>query len=173
MKLSSLRIALFAVFISASLSLAAEGEYKVKAAMLYNFAKFVEWPAESFINGHQIIYCIAGKSPLYEQMLQMQGKSVKGQTVIVRQIVRPNDVTGCQILFIPHSESNHLSAFLKQSNHHKILTVSELEQFTESGGMVGFNDVENKISFEINQETARKQGLQISSHLLNLARKIR
>ena len=164
---------MFIVFISAGLSIAAESEYKVKAAMLYNFAKFVEWPGDSFGNDSRIIYCIAGKSPLNAPMLQMQGKLVKGLTVFVRQIARSNDVTGCQILFIPESESARLSAYLQQSSHHKILTVSDLEQFAESGGMIGFSEYENKIRFEINLETAHKRGLQISSHLLNLARRIR
>ena len=173
MKLSSLCISLFVIIISAGLAVAAEGEYKVKAAMLYNFAKFVEWPGDSFGSDSRIVYCIAGKSPLNDQMMQMQGKSVKGMTVFVRQIVKPNDMAGCQTLFISHSESARLSAYLKESSHHKILTVSDLEHFAESGGMIGFIEYENKIRFEINQETVSKQGIQISSHLLNLARRIR
>jgi len=173
MKLRGLYIALFVMFLSAELSVAAEGEYKVKAAMLYNFAKFVEWPGDSFGSDNRIIYCIAGNSPINAPMLQMQGKLVKGLTVFVRHIVKPIEVTGCQILFIPQSESARLSAYLQQSSHHKILTVSDLDQFTETGGMIGFNDDDNKIRFEINQEKALKQGIRISSHLLNLARRVR
>lgn len=173
MKLRILYIGLFVICISARPSVAAESEYKVKAAMLYNFAKFVEWPANSFASDNRIVYCVAGKSPLNGPMLQMQGKLVKGQTVFVRQIARPNDITGCQILFIPLSESSRLFAYLQQSDHHKILTVSDLEQFTESGGMIGFTEDDNKIRFEINRGAADKQGIKISSHLLSLARRTR
>jgi len=173
MKLRGMYIALFVMFLSAELSVAAEGEYKVKAAMLYNFAKFVEWPGDSFGSNNQIIYCIAGKSPINAPMLQMQGKLVKGLTVFVRQIAKPSEVTGCQVLFIPQSESARSSAYLQESSHHKILTVSDREKFVESGGMIGFSEDENKIRFEINQETAHNRGIQISSHLLKLARRVR
>lgn len=155
------------------MAVAAEDEYKVKAAMVYNFAKFVEWPSNSFSGDNRITYCIAGKSSLINNMLHLQGKVVKERTVFVRQVESPTDVSGCQLLFITQSERAHLSSYLLQSNHHNILTVSDLELFAESGGMIGFTEVEHKIRFEINQETAQKQGLKISSHLLNLSRKTR
>jgi hypothetical protein len=173
MKLRKFYIALCFTLASAHLAAAAEDEYKVKAAMVYNFAKFVEWPANSFGGDNRITYCIAGKSPLIGIMLNLQGKEVKERTVFVRHIDSPNDLSGCQLLFIAQSEKARLSSYLQQSNHHNILTVSDLELFAASGGMIGLTEVEKKIRFEINQETAQKQGLKISSHLLNLSRKTR
>lgn len=173
MKLYCLHITLFVLIISAGSSIAAEDEYKVKAAMLYNFAKFVEWPGDSFGSDNRINFCVVGKSELNAPLMLMQGKTLKGKSVYVRQINRPNDVGGCQILFIPESENARMSAYLQQSSHHKILTVSDLEQFAESGGMIGFTEEESKIRFEINLETAHKRGIQISSQLLNLARRTR
>ena len=66
-----------------------------------------------------------------------------------------------------------MSAFLQQANHHNILTVSDLERFAASGGMIGFYEEDNKVRFEINLDAAQKRHLQISSHLLNLARRVR
>ncbi len=173
MKLRTLYMALFFIIVSAELAVAAEDEYKVKAAMVYNFAKFVEWPVNSFGSDNRITYCIAGKSPLTGVMMKLQGKVVKERTVVIRNIESPADVLGCQLLFIAQSEKARLSSYLQQSNNHNILTVSDLELFAESGGMIGLTEVEKKIRFEINQETAQKQGLKISSHLLNLSRKTR
>lgn len=164
---------LFVLLLPAAPSWAAEGEYQVKAAMLYNFSKFVDWPAETFDNSNRTTFCIAGKSPLNSSFQQLQGKQVKGRTVSIRQIYRPDEITSCQLLFIPQSEHARLSEYLQQSNYHPILTISDLERFTTSGGMIGFYEEENKIRFEINLDAAQKRRLQISSHLLNLARRVR
>lgn len=166
-------ITLLVLLLATTSTFAAEGEYQVKAAMLYNFAKFVDWPADSFGNESRLTFCIAGKSLLNSPMLQMQGKHVKGRTVAIRQIGRPDDISSCQILFIPQSERARMSDYLQQASQHTILTVSDLERFATSGGMIGFYEDENKVRFEINQEAALRHRLQISSHLLNLARRVR
>ena len=166
-----LLIILFLLLVPATASVATEGEYQVKAAMLYNFAKFVDWPADSFATENRITFCLVGKSPLNGPIQSMQGKSVKGRAMVIRPVVRPDEVDGCQILFIPQSERTHASAYLQQSSHYSILTVSDLEKFTVSGGMIGFYEEDDKIRFEINLEAAQKRRLQISSYLLNLTRR--
>lgn len=172
MKLCSLCIALFFIVASAGHSAAAEAEHRVKAAMLYNFAKFVDWPAASSGSDTQIIFCIAGKSRLNAPLLDMQGKQIKGRSLVVREIDRPGEVSECQVLFISASEKSRASSYLQQSANYAILTVSELEKFVDSGGMIGFIEEDNKIRFEINLDVAKKQGLKISSHLLNLGKRV-
>jgi hypothetical protein len=166
-------IILLVLMAPGAVSVAAEGEYQVKAAMLYNFAKFVEWPADSFGSDNRIAFCIAGKSPLNGAIQQMQGKQVKGRTVSIRQIARPDDIAGCQLLFIPLSEQSRMSAYLQQAGRHSMLTVSDVDRFVASGGMIEFYEEDNKVRFEINPEATQKRRLQISSHLLNLARRVR
>lgn len=173
MNLFRLLIALLLLITHAVTALAAEGEYQVKAAMLYNFAKFIEWPADSFGSDSRIVFCVAGKSPLNNSIQKMQGKLVKRRTVSIRQITRSDEVAGCQLLFIPHSEDARLSAYLQQSNHSPILTVGDTDQFAASGGMIGFYEEDSRVRFEINLEAAQKRQIQISSHLLNLARRVR
>ena len=173
MTLPLLLIALLMLLVPSEPVFAGEGEYQVKAAMLYNFAKFVEWPTESLPGDSRITFCIAGKTPLNGSIQPMQGKPVKGRTVSIRQINRSEDVASCQILFIPQTEQARMSAYLQQAALNSILTVSDLERFTASGGMIGFFVEENKVRFEINLEAAQKRRLQISSHLLNLARRNR
>ena len=173
MRLLHLFIALLVLLGPAATSIAGESEYQVKAAMLYNFAKFVEWPADSFAGDKHITFCIAGKSQLNGTIQQIQGKTVKGRTVSIRQIGSSNVLAGCQMLFIPQSEYAHLSVYLQQAQHYSILTVSDLEEFVSSGGMIGFYDDDGAVRFEINLEAAQKRHLQISSYLLNLARRVR
>jgi hypothetical protein len=93
--------------------------------------------------------------------------------VSVRQIASPDEISGCQILFVPQSEHGRLPVYLRQASHFSILTVSDQERFVASGGMIGFHEEEGTIRFEINLEAAQKRHLQISSHLLNLARRVR
>jgi hypothetical protein len=166
-------ITLLLLLMPVSTACAGDGEYQVKAAMIYNFAKFVEWPADSFGSDNRITFCIAGKSPLSGAVQQVQGKLVKGRALTIRPNTRPDDLTGCQILYISPSEQARLSAYLQQASHHNILTVSDLEHFTAAGGMIGFYEEENRVRFEINQDAAQKHRLQISSQLLNLARRAR
>ncbi len=166
-------IALLLFLIPPATGFAGEGEYQVKAAMLYNFAKFVEWPADSFGGDSRITFCLVGNSPLNGPMQSMQGKQVKGRTVSIRQITSPDDVVTCQVLFIPQSEQLRLPAYLQQAKNYSILTVSDMERFAASGGMIGFYEEGNQLRFEISLETAQKRHLQISSHLLKLARSVR
>ena len=173
MRLLRQLIATIFVLLPLTTAFAGEGEYKVKAAMLYNFAKFVEWPADSFGIDSRITFCLVGKSPLNDSMQPMQGKLAKGRAVLIRQIAALDDVSACQVLFIPQSEHVRLSAYLQQANMRSILTVSDIERFAASGGMIGFYEEDNTVRFEINLEAAQKQRLQISSYLLKLARSTR
>jgi hypothetical protein len=166
-------ITLLVLLLSATASVAAETEYQIKAAMLYNFAKFVEWPPDSFVSDKLITFCLVGNNPLNGPIHQMQGKLVKGRKVSIRQIAHPYDVAGCQILFIPQTEYARMPVYLQQARNYPILTVSDHEEFISSGGMIGFYDDDGNVRFEINQETAQKRRLQISSYLLNLARRVR
>jgi hypothetical protein len=172
MRFRHIFITLLVLLAPATRSVAVETEYQIKAAMLYNFAKFVEWPPDSFASNNHVTFCLVGKSPLNAPIQLMQGKLVKGRAVSIRQITRPNDVAGCQILFIPQSEYALMSVYLQQAKHYSILTVSDLEEFVSSGGMIGFYDADGNVRFEINLEAAQKRNLQISSYLLNLARRV-
>ena len=166
-------IAPLVILLCAAISVAGDGEYQVKAAMLLNFAKLVDWPADSYGSDNKITFCIAGKSPIIGPVQKMQGKLVKNRTVSIRQVTRPDDVAGCQLLFISQSEHAHLSSYLQQANHLSILTVSDMEHFASSGGMIGFYEEDSNVHFEINLGTVQKQHLQLSSYLLNLARRVR
>jgi hypothetical protein len=173
MKLLFVCIAIIASLIPPCTAFPAEGEYQVKAAMLYNFAKFIEWPPATLGSDNKLLLCVAGKSGILEAAQQLHDKQVKGRTLNVRQITRPEEISDCHIVFIPQTEKARLSNYLLLASHLSVLTVSDMEQFAASGGMIGFYDHERKVRFEINPDAAQKGKILISSHLLKLARIVR
>lgn len=148
-------------------------EYQVKAAFLFNFAKFVEWPAQALPDARTpFTIGIIGKDP-FEGALErtVQDKTVNGHAFVVKQVKAAAELKSCHILFIGASERKRLPEILNAVRGAGVLTVSEMDQFLESGGMIVFRMTGNKVRFEINDEAARRGGLRISSKLLNLGRK--
>lgn len=149
-------------------------EYQVKAAYIFNFARFVEWPAGSFEPGTPITLCLLGDDPFGADLEQTIGhKMVGGREFIVRRSSRLQELTGCHILFIGSSEKGRLSQILPSLGVARVLTVSETEEFVERGGMINFSLEESRVRLEINVDAAERAGLQISSKLLKVARVVR
>ena len=147
------------------------GEYMIKAAFLYNFARFVDWPAKAFPNDHTPInVCILGKDPFGDAFEPIKGKIVKGRKLALLRVKRLEELEQCHILFISSSEDKRLSQILSAIRGKNILTVSDIKMFARRGGTINFVIVEKKIRFEINIEAVRLAGLEISSKLLKLAK---
>jgi hypothetical protein len=143
-------------------------EYEVKAAFLYKFASFVEWPSSS---REPLAICILGHDPFGDSLERVvRGKSVGGREFVIRRLKTWQSGDRCDILFISSSEQSHLNPTLDGLPQQAILTVGDLPGFCESGGAINLNLVDSKVKLEINPEAASKNGLQISSKLLNLAR---
>jgi YfiR/HmsC-like len=147
-------------------------EYQVKAAFLYNFAKFVKWPEAAFPAGDTpVIIGILGDDPFGPNLeMAVRNKTVNGHPVVIRR-VSPAELKQCQIVFIARTPKRNLAEVSAALNGVAVLTVSELDRFTDSGGMIRFVVESNKVRFEINDAAARAAGLTISSKLLNLAKK--
>jgi hypothetical protein len=153
----------------------ATNEYQVKAAFLYNFAKFVDWPPQSFHGPDDpITICIVGQNP-FGRMLEdtVNGKTLDGRAFAVRNVPAVQQAAGCQILFVSSSERKHLHSILESIKTPGILTVGESEGFAVSGGAINFKLEGGKLRFEINLDAAAKAGLQIRSNLLSLAEIVR
>ena len=145
-------------------------ENQVKAAYLFNFAKFVEWPASAFPGaGAPLTIGIIGKGPLGEAQEALTGRLAKGRRVQVRQFSRAEEVAGCQILYIAGSEKQHLREILRALPPSGVLTVSDIKHFCSQGGMIGLVVRGEKIQFEINIGNAERAGLKLSSQMLKLA----
>ena len=146
-------------------------EYQIKAAFLYHFAQFVEWPGGA-MNGsdHSLNLCIFDGNPhLLEVRNAMEGKPIGSRVFHVRQLSPAQDIQGCHILFLSRDEARRQSALLKSLRGQSVLTVGETANFLADGGMIRFHLKDNKIRFDINLEAADLSHLKISSRLLLLA----
>jgi hypothetical protein len=146
-------------------------EYQLKAAFLFNFAKFVEWPPEAFAEARSpIVIGILGENPFGGDLERtIRNKTISNRSLAVKEIRSLAEATNCHLLFISTSEKQRLPEIIQGLRGASVLTVGETERFTEAGGMINFVLEGNKIRFRINDEAAKSAGLKISSKLLSLA----
>ena len=150
-------------------------EYEIKAAFIYNFAKFIEWPdSSSQCLQDSAIIGILGEDPFGIILERVIGvKTIRMKKISIQRYSNIRNVQECHILFISRSEKERLPTVLNQLRQRHILTVSEIDHFTEQGGMIGLFIENNRIRFRINQDTIEAANLRISSKLLNLASNVR
>jgi hypothetical protein len=150
-------------------------EYQVKAAFLYNFAKFVEWPPQTFKEvSDPFVICVLGENPFGRQLGDViDGKTVDGRVLKIRPVANAQQAGNCQILFISSSERNRLRSVLGDLKSSPILTVGDTEGFAAAGGVINFTLDRDAVRIEINAAAAKQKNLQISSKLLSLAHMVR
>lgn len=152
----------------------APSEYQVKAAFLYNFARFIEWPTESFKDeSSPLVVGVLGDDPFGGTLDQtINGKSINGRPLIARRLKWGQNLKDCHLLFICSSEKKRLAQILDSLKGVGVVTVSDLNNFCQQGGLIGFALEENKVRFVINTEVAVQARLRISSKLLSLAKAV-
>ncbi|MBU1172770.1 MAG: YfiR family protein [Proteobacteria bacterium] len=154
----------------AAFSLESSSENDIKAAYLYNFAKFVEWPKTAFGSVlSPVNVCVFGDDSLSDVLDSLENKTVAGRPMVIRHDGNLSAVEGCHILYICESEKKNLKKILADFGKKPVLTVSSVDNFAEQGGMIGFVRKGNNIRFEVNLDAVRLTGLSISSRLLKLA----
>ena len=140
-------------------------EYRVKAAFLYNFVKFVEWPPQA--PPGPVVICVAARNTFGTVLTELlRGETITGRSLEARTILEPDP--GCHVLFVPRGAS--ASAYLRATRGTPELTVGEASDFIGDGGMIRFYLDGANVRFEINRDVAERAGLRISSRLLQLAR---
>ena len=146
-------------------------EYEVKAAFLYNFARFVEWPAETFHDAQEpFVIAVLGRDPFGSVLDDtVSGKTVLGRRIEVRRASRVEEARDAQIVFVCASERSTTPIILKALERPGLLTVGEVDGFAQSGGAINFTMQGRKVRFEINPTTAEQARLKMSSQLLKLA----
>lgn len=149
-------------------------EYHIKAAFLLNFVKFIQWPSHALSDTSTSLNInILGYDPFNEALDTIENKIVKNKKLVIKRISRIEEMKECQILFISTPEKKIMSEILSKIKDRPILTVSETNDFCQSGGIINFIAVNNKIRFEINVEAAKRSDLIISSKLLKLSKIIK
>jgi hypothetical protein len=150
-------------------------EYQVKAAFLYTFTKFVEWPPLAFSNpSAAMTICVLGEDPLGNFLDEVvKGKTISDRPLAIYRLDRLPAVGECQILFIAASERHRMPALLVSTAASGLLTVGETGEFTAQGGVIGLLREGNRIRLLVNLTAAEKAKLRISSRVLSLATIVR
>jgi hypothetical protein len=146
-------------------------EYQVKGAFLLNFAKFVDWPPQTFKTpADPIVICVIGQNPFGPGFDKAAQSTVaQNRQVIVRQVADAQQACHCQITFVTESERKLSRALLEAAQDRNVLTVGESDKFLASGGVIGFKLDGDKVRIEINTAAAERAKLHISAKLLSLA----
>jgi len=144
-------------------------EYRLKAAFVYNFALFTEWPAEI---GSTLNLCIYGDDPFGKEIDALQGKAVGSRSMAVQRRSASDSLKGCQIVFIAPSAMANLARVLKQLNEGAALTVADTPGACRDGVILNMAVERNKVTFEANLPAARAARLTLSSKLLRLATEV-
>ena len=146
--------------------------YQVKAAFIYNFLKFVDWPADSVSNTNApFVVGILGKDPFGPTLDNaLMAKSVKGRPILVRRLENENAALECQVVFISSSERRRFRQILAKTSGRPILTIGESDEFATTGGTINFVTEENRIKFQINVDAVKQARLKADAQLLNLAK---
>jgi len=147
-------------------------EYEVKSAFLFNFTKFVEWPEAAFDDARSpIVLGIMGEDPFGASLARIaNGQKVQGRGIAIRRYRFGDDVRHCHVLFVSASERAHVAEILSSVQTQGVLTVSDLDRFAESGGVMQFLIEDNRVRFLVNLDAATQARLRLSAKLLALAR---
>ncbi len=150
-------------------------EYSLKAAYLFNFTQFIEWPSNSFISTDApIVIGVLGEDPFGGALDQaIKGKAVHGRSLELKRFKQIGEMRGCHVLFVCASEAARLPEIFLAAQKGGILTVSDIDRFAERGGIINFYKENNKVRFKINLNAAERAGTKISSQLLRLGTIVR
>jgi hypothetical protein len=150
----------------------AVGEYQVKAAFLYHFAKFVEWPS-SIQKSRSIEVCVLGSDPFGPALdFLLEDKTLRGKPFELRRVSDTTKALFCQLLFVALPDKQELQEALRTLSGSPVLTVGDSPHFAAAGGMIYLFVDESKVRFDINLAAAKQSQITISAALLRLARKV-
>jgi hypothetical protein len=170
--LKRLRVPLLALLLLAPAGgWAAPSEYQVKAVFLYNFSRFVEWPASAFSGPDApFIVGVFGHDPFGADLDEIvRGETAAGRPLIVRRVETAEEAAACQILFIHQSEDKRISEVINALDHHSTLTVSDVDGAAQRGVMIRLVTEKGRVRLRVDVESARAAQLTISSNLLRSA----
>jgi hypothetical protein len=147
-------------------------EYQVKAAYLYNFGKFVNWPGDHNFSDFNV--CVLGTDPFGPTLDRIiSNATINGKKVLAKRIAKPQDAAECRIVFLGSSEASRLPSDIAALNKLGVLTVSDIPDFIQRGGMIQFVLDGDRVRFEVDLTAAKEAGLSLSSELLKVAMKVR
>lgn len=147
-------------------------EYKLKAAFVYNFALFTDWPAEMLASGGTFNICANPDSAVLPELSGLGDKQVKGRQVVVRKVTELDSMRTCHVLFLDSLDRARWGQIRKNLANASVLTVSDDSEISRDGAIIGLYLENNRIGFSVDLQAARQARLVVSSRLLRLARSV-
>ncbi|MCF6265483.1 MAG: YfiR family protein [Desulfuromusa sp.] len=161
------------VIATGSQAASAPGEYQVKAAYIYNFAKFIHWPDSAFSDAKApLVIGVLGTNDFDGELKPLTGKKIRNRVIEIKYFKTHQKVKNSQLLYISKSEEKNLQQILKELIPQPILTVGETQYFVEFGGIIQFVTKRDRLRFSINLDVAQNNNIQIEAQLLSLAAKV-
>jgi hypothetical protein len=171
---AALALALLGLPTAAARAQEGNREYRIKAACIFKFIRFVDWPARALPEtSPNLVVGVFGGTPAETALDTLAGKSIKGKTLVVRQVTSAREAEGCHVVFISGEEREQAARVVEALQGNSVLTVGESPGFARRGGIINFTTEGNRLRFEINREAAERARLTISSQLLKLAKAVR
>jgi len=147
-------------------------EAQLKAAFIKNFLQYVEWPSTSQ-RDENLILCTLGEADIHEALVSLsRARLIDGRPIQPAYHPNPEGVEFCHLLFVSRSEERSFEEVLERLEGRSVLTVSDMDGFAESGGMIGFLVEGTNLTFEINVDNAREAEIEIRSRLLGAAHRV-
>lgn len=147
-------------------------EYDLKAAFVYNFALFTEWPADVVFEGGNLNICINPGSPLHQSLAGLGERRAKGRRIVVRQPVAPDNLSGCHVLILDSGDRDRWAQIKKALDGSSVLTISDDDDIGHDGSIITLAPDNHRMVFDIDLRAARRARLVLSSKLLRLARSV-
>lgn len=146
-------------------------EYQIKAAFLFNFTRFIHWPASAYASADApFVIGIMGNDPFGSYLDDLvNGEQIDGHSIVIRRYPNGGDISGCRLLFINIAAPARLKAILSSAAQQNTLTVSDADNFIKAGGMIRFFKEDNRIKMEIKLAATKTAQLDISAKLLQVA----
>jgi hypothetical protein len=147
-------------------------EPALKAAFIYNFAKFTEWPQDSLRPGAPLVLCVAQDGPV-ERALEdaTRERQVEGHPLVTKQMDLSGPIGSCHVLYVDAAvDRKRVTAAVDRLKGERTLTVSDLERFAESGGCASLFVEDGRMRFAVNLDAVQRAGLRLSSRLLTVAK---
>jgi len=155
---------------SAAAELDRAGEYQLKAAYLFNFSQFIEWPDASFADPAQPFrICVLGRDPFGDSLRVLESRRYKQRPIATAHLKDPGEARQCQILYLDDDSAARGEAVIRELADQAILTVSSRDGFAALGGAIQFSQQGPRVRMTINLDAARRAQLRVSAKLLEVA----
>lgn len=179
--LSTARIQVFFVFLILSLitpiihsaPISANAD-KLKAAYIYQFIQFINWPEQNKQNETEQTFniCLYGKDKINKNLKELHLNRKTGKQLNFIHISKINDISQCHILYLALNKKRSLEKVLNLTKNKPILSISSQSDFSKHGGIIGFVTINNKLRIEINRGSAKQSRIKISAKLFEIASKV-